>query len=104
MPVNTVNTRPSQRVKVIAACGDTPGVSRPRGIPALGRLEAVRASNANFFIDGLSCATGLSSLVENPCEVTSVSALSAGATCLLTPNGKELSAAPALSEPSAKRL
>ncbi len=84
--MNTATTRPCQRVKLLAAWRDTPGVSQQRRIATLGRFEAARASDADVFVAGLPRVTGVSSLVENPGEVTIVSVLSLGATCLLTAN------------------
>ncbi len=86
MLVNIATTRPRQRVKLLAAWRDTPGVSQQRRIATLGRLEAARASDADIFVAGVPRATGVSSLVGSPGEVTIVPPLTLGATCLLTAN------------------
>ena len=81
---------PRQYVKLVEAYRDTAGIARQRVIATLGRIEAVRAGEADSLVNGLLRASGKPTLEEGTGDVAFTPALSVGDTWLLTALWKEL--------------
>jgi len=90
MLVKITTSGPRRYVKLVEAYRDTGGVSRQRVIATLGRIEAVRAGEADSLVNGLLRASGRPSLEEGTGEVSFAPALSVGDTWLLTALWQEL--------------
>ncbi|WP_299161436.1 IS1634 family transposase [Accumulibacter sp.] len=90
MFVKITTSGPRRYVKLVEAYRDTSGVSRQRIIATLGRIEAVRAGEADSLVNGLLRAAGKPSLDEGTGEVSFAPALSVGDTWLLTALWQEL--------------
>ena len=84
MFVKITTSGPRRYVKLVEAYRDTGGVSRQRVIATLGRIEAVRAGEADSLVNGLLRAAGKPSLEEGTGDVSFAPALSVGDTWLLT--------------------
>ena len=90
MFVKITTSGPRRYVKLVEAYRDTGGVSRQRVIATLGRIEAVRAGEADSLVNGLLRAAGKPSLEEGTGDVSFAPALSVGDTWLLTALWQEL--------------
>ena len=90
MFVKVTTSGPRQYVKLVEAYRDTSGIARQRIIATLGRIEAVRAGEADSLVNGLLRAAGKPSLEDGTGDVSFAPALSVGDTWLLTALWKEL--------------
>ena len=90
MFVKLTTSGPRQYVKLVEAYRDTAGIARQRVVATLGRLEAVRAGEADSLVNGLLRAAGKPSLEDGTGDVSFAPALSVGDTWLLTALWKEL--------------
>lgn len=90
MFVKITTSGPRQYVKLVEAYRDAAGVSRQRVIATLGRLESIRAGQADSLVNGLLRAAGKPTMEEGTGEVSFAPALSVGDTWLLTALWKEL--------------
>ena len=90
MFVKLTTSGPRQYVKLVEAYRDSAGVARQRVIATLGRIEAVRAGEADSLVNGLLRAAGKPSLEDGTGNVSFAPALSVGDTWLLTALWKEL--------------
>lgn len=90
MFVKITTSGPRQYVKLVEAYRDAAGVSRQRVIATLGRLESLRAGQADSLVNGLLRAAGKPTMEEGTGEVAFSPALSVGDTWLLTALWKEL--------------
>jgi hypothetical protein len=90
MFVKITTSGPRQYVKLVEAYRDAAGVSRQRVIATLGRLESLRAGQADALVNGLLRAAGKPTMEEGTGEVSFAPALSVGDTWLLTALWKEL--------------
>jgi hypothetical protein len=90
MFVKITTSGPRRYVKLVEAYRDTGGVSRQRVIATLGRIEAVRAGEADSLVNGLLRAAGKPSLKNGTGDVSFAPALSVGDTWLLTALWQEL--------------
>lgn len=90
MFVKITTSGPRQYVKLVEAFRDAAGVSRQRVIATLGRLESVRAGEADSLVNGLLRAAGKPTLEDGTGDVSFAPALSVGDTWLLTALWKEL--------------
>lgn len=90
MFVKITTSGPRQYVKLVEAYRDAAGVSRQRVIATLGRLESLRAGQADSLVNGLLRAAGKPTMEEGTGEVAFAPALSVGDTWLLTALWKEL--------------
>ena len=90
MFVKITTSGPRRYVKLVEAYRDAGGVSRQRVIATLGRIEAVRAGEADSLVNGLLRAAGKPSLDEGTGDVSFAPALSVGDTWLLTALWQEL--------------
>ena len=90
MFVKITTSGPRRYVKLVEAYRDAGGVSRQRVIATLGRIEAVRAGEADSLVNGLLRAAGKPSLEEGTGDVSFAPALSVGDTWLLTALWQEL--------------
>ena len=90
MFVKITTSGPRRYVKLVEAYRDTGGVSRQRVIATLGRIEAVRAGEADSLVNGLLRAAGKPSLEDGTGDVSFAPALSIGDTWLLTALWQEL--------------
>jgi hypothetical protein len=79
-----------QYVKLVESYRDASGVSRQRVIATLGRLEAVRAGQADPLLNGLLRAAGKATLEQGTGQVDFAPARSLGDTWMLTALWKEL--------------
>ena len=79
-----------QYVKLVEAFRDAAGASRQRVIATLGRIEAVRAGEADALVNGLLRAAGKPTLEDGIGDVAYAPALTVGDTWLLTALWKEL--------------
>ena len=77
-------------VKLVEAFRDEAGVARQRVVASLGRLEAVRAGQADALVNGLLRALNKPSMDEGTGETDFAPARSVGDTWLLTALWKEL--------------
>jgi len=90
MFVKITTSGPRRYVKLVEAYRDAGGVSRQRVIATLGRIEAVRAGEADSLVNGLLRAAGKPPLEEGTGDVSFAPALSVGDTWLLTALWQEL--------------
>ena len=90
MFVKITTSGPRQYVKLVEAYRDAAGVSRQRVIATLGRLESVRAGEADSLVNGLLRAAGKPTMEEGTGDISFAPALSVGDTWLLTALWKEL--------------
>ena len=90
MFVKVTTSGPRQYVKLVEAYRDTAGIARQRIIATLGRIEAIRAGEADSLVNGLLRAAGKPSLEDGTGDVSFAPALSVGDTWLLTVLWKEL--------------
>ena len=90
MFVKVTTSGPRQYVKLVEAYRDTAGIARQRIIATLGRIEAIRAGEADSLVNGLLRAAGKPSLKDGTGDVSFAPALSVGDTWLLTALWKEL--------------
>ena len=90
MFVKITTSGPRQYVKLVEAFRDAAGVSRQRVIATLGRLESIRAGDADSLVNGLLRASGKPTLEEGTGDVAFAPARSVGDTWLLTALWKEL--------------
>jgi hypothetical protein len=80
MFVKLTTSGPRQYVKLVEAYRDTAGVARQRVIATLGRIEAVRAGEADSLVNGLLRVAGKPSLEDGTGDVSFAPALSVGDT------------------------
>jgi transposase len=90
MFVKITTSGPRQYVKLVEAFRDAAGVSRQRIIATLGRLESIRAGDADSLVNGLLRASGKPTLEQGTGAVDFAPARSVGDTWLLTALWKEL--------------
>ncbi len=90
MFVKITTSGPRQYVKLVEAFRDAAGVSRQRIIATLGRVESIRAGEADSLVNGLLRAAGKPTLEQGTGAVTFAPALSVGDTWLLTALWQEL--------------
>ena len=90
MFVKITTSGPRQYVKLVEAFRDAAGVSRQRIIATLGRLESIRAGDADSLVNGLLRASGKPTLEQGTGTVDFAPARSVGDTWLLTALWKEL--------------
>ncbi len=90
MFVKITTSGPRQYVKLVEAFRDTGGTARQRVVATLGRIEAVRAGEADSLVNGLLRAAGKPTLEDGTGDVAFAPALSVGDTWLLTALWKEL--------------
>jgi len=90
MFVKITTSGPRRYVKLVEAYRDTGGASRQRVIATLGRIEAVRAGEADSLVNGLLRAAGKPSVEDGTGDVSFAPALSVGDTWLLTALWQEL--------------
>ena len=96
MFVKITTSGPRRYVKLVEAFRDAAGVSRQRVIATLGRLESVRAGEADSLVNGLLRAAGKPTLEDGTGDVSFAPALAVGDTWLLTALWKELGFADAV--------
>jgi hypothetical protein len=90
MFVKITTSGPRQYVKLVEAFRDSGGISRQRVIATLGRLESIRAGDADSLVNGLLRASGKPTLEQGTGAVDFSPARSVGDTWLLTALWKEL--------------
>ena len=90
MFIKITTSGPRQYVKLVEAFRDAAGVSRQRIIATLGRLESIRAGDADSLVNGLLRASGKPTLEHGTGAVDFAPARSVGDTWLLTALWKEL--------------
>ena len=90
MFVKITTSGPRQYVKLVEAFRDATGVSRQRIIATLGRVESIRAGEADSLVNGLLRAAGKPTLEQGTGAVDFAPARSVGDTWLLTALWKEL--------------
>jgi transposase len=90
MFVKITTSGPRQYVKLVEAFRDSGGTARQRVVATLGRIEAVRAGEADSLVNGLLRAAGKPTLEDGTGDVAFAPALSVGDTWLLTALWKEL--------------
>jgi len=90
MFVKITTSGPRQYVKLVEAYRDAVGVSRQRVIATLGRLESIRAGDADSLVNGLLRASGKPTLEQGTGAVSFAPARSVGDTWMLTALWKEL--------------
>ena len=90
MFVKITTSGPRQYVKLVEAFRDATGASRQRIIATLGRVESIRAGEADSLVNGLLRAAGKPTLEQGTGDVTFAPALSVGDTWMLTALWKEL--------------
>jgi transposase len=90
MFVKITTSGPRQYVKLVEAFRDAAGVSRQRIIATLGRLESIRAGDADSLVNGLLRASGKPTLEQGTGAVDFAPARTVGDTWLLTALWKEL--------------
>ncbi len=90
MFVKITTSGPRQYVKLVEAFRDATGVSRQRVVATLGRLETVRAGEADSLVNGLLRAAGKPTLEEGTGETSFAPARAVGDTWLLTTLWQEL--------------
>ena len=90
MFVKITTSGPRQYVKLVESYRDAAGVSRQRIIATLGRLESLRAGDADSLVNGLLRAAGKPTLEQGTGAVSFAPARSVGDTWLLTALWKEL--------------
>jgi transposase len=90
MFVKITTSGPRRYVKLVEAYRDAVGVSRQRVIATLGRLESIRAGDADSLVNGLLRASGKPTLEQGTGAVSFAPARSVGDTWMLTALWKEL--------------
>ncbi len=80
MFVKITTSGPRQYVKLVEAFRDTGGISRQRVIATLGRLETIRAGDADSLVNGLLRASGKPTLEQGTGAVDFAPARSPSAT------------------------
>ena len=90
MFVKITTSGPRRYVKLVEAYRDSVGVSRQRVIATLGRLETIRAGDADSLVNGLLRASGKPTLEQGTGAVGFAPARSVGDTWLLTALWKDL--------------
>lgn len=90
MFVKITTSGPRQYVKLVEAFRDSGGTARQRVVATLGRIEAVRAGEADSLVNGLLRAAGKPTLEDGTGDVAFAPTLSVGDTWLLTALWKEL--------------
>jgi len=90
MFVKITTSGPRQYVKLVEAFRDATGASRQRIIATLGRVESIRAGEADSLVNGLLRAAGKPTLEQGTGAVDFAPARSVGDTWLLTALWKEL--------------
>ncbi len=90
MFVKITTSGPRRYVKLVEAYRDAIGVSRQRVIATLGRLESIRAGDADSLVNGLLRASGKPTLEQGTGAVSFAPARSVGDTWMLTALWKDL--------------
>src|SRR5680860_379821 len=103
MFVKITTSGPRQYVKLVEAFRDATGVSRQRVVATLGRLETVRAGEADSLVNGLLRAAGKPTLEDGTGETSFAPARAVGDTWLLTALWQELGFADAFRRVLRKR-